>query len=52
VRYQRFLRALERLSDDLSEVERRQLADALETLGRLFAEPEDQVRASSGRPKS
>jgi len=52
VRYERFVRALERLSDDLSEVERRQLADALETLGRLFAEPEPQVRASSGRPKS
>ena len=52
VRYDRFLRALERLSDDLSEVERRQLADALETLGRLFAEPEPQARASSGRPKS
>jgi DNA-binding MarR family transcriptional regulator len=52
VRYDRFLRALERLSDDLSEVERRQLADALETLGRLFAKPEPQVRASSGRPKS
>ena len=52
VRYDRFLRALGRLSDDLSEVERRQLADALETLGRLFAEPEPQVRASSDRPKS
>jgi DNA-binding MarR family transcriptional regulator len=52
MRYDRFLRALERLSDDLSEIERRQLADALETLGRLFAEPEPQVRASSGRPKS
>jgi len=52
VRYERFVRALERLSDDLSEVERRQLADALETLGRLFAEPEPQARASSGRPKS
>jgi DNA-binding MarR family transcriptional regulator len=52
VRYERFLRALERLSDDLSEVERRQLADSLETLGRLFAEPEPQARASSGRPKS
>ena len=52
VRYERFLRALERLSDDLSEVERRQLADALETLGRLFAEPEPQAGASSGRPKS
>ena len=52
LRYQRFLRALERLSDDLSELERRQLADALETLGLLFAEPEPQLRASSGRPKS
>jgi DNA-binding MarR family transcriptional regulator len=53
VRYRRFVRALERLSDELSEVERRQLADALETLGRLFvAEPEAQVGASAGRPKS
>jgi DNA-binding MarR family transcriptional regulator len=52
-RYRRFVRALERLSDELSEVERRQLADALETLGRLFvSEPEAQVRATSGRPKS
>jgi DNA-binding MarR family transcriptional regulator len=53
VRYGRFVRALERLSDELSEVERRQLADALETLGRLFVtEPGDQMRASAGRPKS
>ena len=54
LRYRRFVRALERLSDDLSEIERRQLADALETLGRLFASAasEDQARASSGRPKS
>ena len=53
VRYQRFVRALERLSDDLSEIERRQLADALETLGRLFVAPaNDQTRASAGRPKS
>jgi DNA-binding MarR family transcriptional regulator len=53
VRYRRFVRALERLADDLSEVERRQLADALETLGRLFgAESEPQAGASSGRPKS
>jgi DNA-binding MarR family transcriptional regulator len=50
-RRDRFARALERLSDDLSEIERRQLADALETLGRLFAEPA-QERASVGRPKS
>lgn len=53
VRFRRFVRALERLSNELSEVERRQLADALETLGRLFgAEPEGQARASAGRPKS
>jgi DNA-binding MarR family transcriptional regulator len=53
VRYRRFVRALERLSDDLSEVERRQLADALETLGRLFGgEAETQARASAARPKS
>ncbi len=50
-RRDRFVRALERLSDDLSQIERRQLADALETLGRLFAEPA-QERASVGRPKS
>jgi DNA-binding MarR family transcriptional regulator len=53
VRYRRFVRALERLSNELSEVERRQLADALETLGRLFGtEGEAQARASAGRPKS
>ena len=53
VRYRRFVQALGRLSDELSEVERRQLADALETLGRLFvAKPEAQARASAGRPKS
>lgn len=52
LRYRRFVRALERLSDDLSEVERRQLADALETLGRLFVVPEGQAGASVGRPKS
>jgi DNA-binding MarR family transcriptional regulator len=51
VRKERFARALERLADDLSEIERRQLADALETLGRLFAEP-PQARAAAGRPKS
>jgi len=51
LRRERFARALERLSDDLSELERRQLADALETLGRLFAEPVHN-RAAVGRPKS
>jgi DNA-binding MarR family transcriptional regulator len=50
-RRDRFARALERLADDLSEIERRQLADSLETLGRLFAEPA-QERAGAGRPKS
>jgi DNA-binding MarR family transcriptional regulator len=50
-RRERFVRALESLSNDLSEIERRQLADALETLGRLFAAPA-QERASVGRPKS
>jgi DNA-binding MarR family transcriptional regulator len=51
VRRDRFARALERLSNELSEIERRQLADALETLGRLFGEP-GQTRAAAGRPKS
>ena len=55
LRRERFTRALARLSDDLSEIEQRQLADALETLGRLFgAEPAEpaQTRAGAGRPKS
>jgi DNA-binding MarR family transcriptional regulator len=52
LRRERFVRALERLSDDLSELERRQLADALETLGRLFRAEPAQGRAATGRPKS
>ena len=52
VRRDRFSRALARLSDDLSEIERRQLADALETLGRLFVGETAQSRAAVGRPKS
>jgi DNA-binding MarR family transcriptional regulator len=52
VRKERFARALARLSDELSEIERRQLADALETLGRLFGSDRDQARAAAGRPKS
>jgi DNA-binding MarR family transcriptional regulator len=52
LRRERFARALARLSDDLSEIERRQLADALETLGRLFVRQPAQGRASIGRPKS
>ena len=51
-RKERFARALERLSDELSEIERRQLADALETLGRLFGAEPAQARAAAGRPKS
>ena len=52
LRKERFARALARLSDELSEIERRQLADALETLGRLFGADVAQARASAGRPKS
>jgi DNA-binding MarR family transcriptional regulator len=52
LRRERFVRALERLSDELSEVERRQLADALETLGRLFRAEVAQVEVATGRPKS
>ena len=52
LRKERFARALARLSDELSEIERRQLADALEVLGRLFGADRDQARASAGRPKS
>jgi DNA-binding MarR family transcriptional regulator len=52
VRFQRFARALDRLSDDLSELERRQLADALDSLARLFGGDRVQARASAGRPKS
>jgi DNA-binding MarR family transcriptional regulator len=52
LRRDRFVRALERLSDELSEVERRQLADALETLGRLFRAEVAHVRVAAGRPKS
>jgi DNA-binding MarR family transcriptional regulator len=51
-RKERFTRALARLSDDLSEIEQRQLADALDTLGRLFVAGPAQERASVGRPKS
>jgi DNA-binding MarR family transcriptional regulator len=52
VRRERFVRALARLSDDLSEIERRQLADALETLERLFFSGPDQRRAGAAAPKS
>jgi DNA-binding MarR family transcriptional regulator len=53
LRYERFVQALERLSDDLSDIERRQLADALDTLGRLFGSASaSQARTSAGSPKS
>lgn len=52
LRKERFARALSRLADELSDIERRQLADALETLGRLFGGGPAQVRAAAGRPKS
>jgi DNA-binding MarR family transcriptional regulator len=41
VRRKRFVAALGRLADDLSEHERRQLVESLETLGRLFARSEE-----------
>jgi DNA-binding MarR family transcriptional regulator len=52
LRRERFARALARLSDDLSEIEQRQLADALETLGRLFGADSAQTRAGAGGLKS
>lgn len=47
MRRERFVRALERLSEELSEVEQRQLAESLETLARLFGGPasDGEVRA-------
>jgi DNA-binding MarR family transcriptional regulator len=44
-RRERFVRALESLMDELSELERRQLAESLETLTRLFGEPSAGRRA-------
>ena len=48
VRRKRFVDALGRLADDLSEHERRQLVESLETLGRLFARSEEPPAAASG----
>ena len=48
VRRKRFVNALGRLADDLSEHERRQLVESLETLGRLFARPEASDRRAAG----
>lgn len=48
VRRKRFVAALGRLADDLSEHERRQLVESLETLGRLFARPDASVRREAG----
>ncbi len=47
VRRERFARALERLLDELSEHERRQLAASLETVGRLLAPQRDVDREAS-----
>jgi DNA-binding MarR family transcriptional regulator len=52
VRFERFVRAVASLSDDLSDVERRQLVEALDTLARLFGGERAQARAAAGRPKS
>ena len=50
LRRERFVRALARLSDELSEVERRKLAESLETLARLFGEAEPSAsRFGAGR---
>jgi MarR family 2-MHQ and catechol resistance regulon transcriptional repressor len=45
LRRERFVRALERVSEELSEVEQRQLAESLETLARLFGAGEKEVSA-------
>jgi DNA-binding MarR family transcriptional regulator len=47
LRRERFVRALERVSGDLSELEQRQLAESLETLARLFGGPEVSSRKSA-----
>lgn len=44
-RRERFVRALDRFMDELSEHERRQLADALETVNRLLVGGESSVSA-------
>jgi DNA-binding MarR family transcriptional regulator len=48
IRRRRFVTALSRLADDLSEHERRQLVESLETLGRLFARPDASARRAAG----
>jgi DNA-binding MarR family transcriptional regulator len=45
LRRERFVRALERLLEDLSEVERRRLADSLETLSALLVEDRETLDA-------
>jgi DNA-binding MarR family transcriptional regulator len=47
LRRARFVRALARLSDELSELERRQLAESLETVARLFGASEPTARRSA-----
>jgi DNA-binding MarR family transcriptional regulator len=44
---ERFVRALAVLSDELSEIEQRQLAESLETLARLFADAGQDEKASA-----
>jgi MarR family transcriptional regulator, 2-MHQ and catechol-resistance regulon repressor len=47
LRRERFVRALARLSEELSEVERRQLAESLETLERLFGRGSARTRRTA-----
>ena len=49
LRHERFVRAVAELSNGLSEVERRQLADSLETLSRLFGRDAERAAASQRR---
>jgi DNA-binding MarR family transcriptional regulator len=46
-RRDRFVRALERLLEELSDEERRQLADSLETLSALLVAPDDTAGAET-----
>jgi len=47
LRHERFVRALETLMDELSEHERRQLSESLETLNRLFGSERARRRRAS-----
>jgi DNA-binding MarR family transcriptional regulator len=52
LRRARFVRALERLLEELSEEERRRLADSLETLSTLLVARGDEETAGPGRRRS